>query len=120
MLKDDNVLKEIIIDAEKSFIGGWILPDLTICDDLINFFENNPNSRIGEVNYNDRSIVVKEQKDSIDLPLTPYYSITQPYLDALQVVVEEYKKTYEWANVTSPWQVEAVTLSITFVLLERC
>ena len=110
MLKDDNVLKEIIIDAEKSFIGGWILPDLTICDDLINFFENNPNSRIGEVNYNDRSIVVKEQKDSIDLPLTPYYSITQPYLDALQVVVEEYKKTYEWANVTSPWQVEAVNL----------
>ena len=104
------MIKEIALDAEKSFIGGWMLPDLTICDDLITFFENSPNTSVGQVLLDDKSLVVKEQKDSIDLPLTLHYKVTQPYLDALQVVVEEYKKTYEWANVTSPWRVEAVNL----------
>jgi hypothetical protein len=104
------VIKEIIIDADNSFIGAWILPDLAICDNLINFFEDNPNTRIGEVLNNEVSSIVKTTKDSIDLPLLPNYSLTQPYLDALQVVVEEYKKKYTWANETSPWRIEAVNL----------
>ena len=104
------MLKEIIIDAEKSFIGAWILPDLSICDKLINFFENSPDTRIGEVLNNDTSSVIKTTKDSIDLPMLLDYSVTQPYLDALQFAVEEYKKKYQWSNVTSPWRVEAVNL----------
>ena len=104
------MLKEITLDAENSFIGAWILPDLSICDDLIDFFENSPNTRQGEVMFNNQSSVVKETKDSIDLPMTPDYSLTQVYLDALQIAVEEYKKKYTWANVTSPWQIEAVNL----------
>lgn len=101
---------EINIDADNSFIGAWMLSDLTLCDDLINFFENNPNTLMGEVMIGNESLVVKTTKDSIDLPMTPDYSLTQPYLDALQIAVEEYKKKYKWSNITFPWGVEAVNL----------
>lgn len=104
------MINEIIIDGEKSFIGAWILPDLAICDDLINFFENNPNTCQGEVLINEVSAVIKTTKDSIDLPMTLEYGITQLYLDALQSAVNEYKKKYHWANSTAPWTVEAVNL----------
>ena len=51
-----------------SFIKGWLMDDVTLCDNIINFFESNKTKqKIGE-SYTGLN---KEVKDSIDLSINP-------------------------------------------------
>lgn len=101
---------EVIIDADKSFIGGWILPDTRICDELIDHFERNDRKRPGEILRGHESLILKDVKDSIDLPLSPNDGVSLRYLEIMQTAVEEYKKKYVWSNMTAAWRIEAVNL----------
>jgi hypothetical protein len=82
----------------SEFIYGKKINE-TICDELINFYENVPNKQPGKVgginNYVD-----PEYKDSVDINVSPKdaHPLIQTYLSELSVVVAEYKHQYAWAD----------------------
>ena len=103
---------EYIIDAKKSFIGAWFFEDQSLCDDLIYYFEQNPNKVTGEIH---RSIdklpkVDKEEKDSIDLDLKLDTTIGKRYVTELQKVLEMYKIKYPSCDRTSKYAIESINL----------
>ena len=62
---------EYVLEAEKSFIGAWFFEDLTICDELIAHFEQDPNKVEGSVHRSSDtfSTIDKSEKDSTDIVL---------------------------------------------------
>jgi hypothetical protein len=88
-------MKEHKINKNNNFINGWYI-DLSICDDLINYFEKSDRKEFGkcggEVNLN--------KKKSIDLGLNT--NLTEPciqkYLAQLKLVIDKYKSVYEYAD----------------------
>ena len=48
------------------FLGQYTLPNISICDDLITYFKNNPSKRIGIISYEGKETVKKDIKDSTD------------------------------------------------------
>jgi hypothetical protein len=104
------MVTEFSIDADKSFIFAGFLEDLSICDRLIDFFENSDTKYPGEIVKNGQGAILKNIKDSIDLTLRPDQSITQEYAIELQKVVEVYKEKYAHCNNTAPWGIEAVNI----------
>lgn len=77
----------------NSFIKGWFI-DQKICDNLINYFENNQSKQVeGRTNYG----VDKKTKISTDIGIN--LSEQQPrelieYFFSLQEALEEYKKVF--------------------------
>jgi|SRR5215471_203251 len=97
-------MKEVDLGGEKSFIGGWYLSDLSICDDLIAYFQLKDGKIQGEIGH-DRE-VNKEIKDSVDLIIPPEnfgHPVIAKYLKNLRQVVDRYTDRYEAARVVNPW-----------------
>ena len=102
--------KEIILNAEKSFIGAWLLDDVSICDRLIDHFEKSEKKFEGTINTSMGNVIWKEVKDSTDLVLDSRDEITLEYANLLQEVTNEYVKIYEWSNKTGPWVVQSAQI----------
>ena len=96
---------EIKIVAEQSFIGGWIIDDISICDNLIEYFENKPNKHEGYIIDGNKESVIKSVKDSIDLALPRNEKIVKDYLVQLENILNLYKKKYPRCNNTSSWAI---------------
>ena len=62
-------MREVDLGGERSFIGAWYLADLSICDDLITYFQLKDGKKEGEIGH-DRE-VNKAIKDSLDLIIPP-------------------------------------------------
>ena len=83
---------EYDIDARQSFIGGWFLEDTSVCDELMEFFENSKNlQRPGEVIENTESVIKEDVKKSLDISLEHHEEVSKKYVDELQKVLEQYK-----------------------------
>ena len=84
------------MDTTETFIHQQYLSDLTICDDLINYFEENRSkAKVGRVYGGE---VRPEQKDSIDLRsdfVDP--ELTDRYYGQFDQVVHNYAEKYKWA-----------------------
>jgi len=104
-------MKEVIIDAPRSFIGGWILDDLSICDDLINVLETG-NSLPGTIikDTGETSVIDKTVKDSIDISLNKDDPVANKYGEYLQDVLELYKKKFEFCNHVHTYSIEGINL----------
>ena len=51
-----------------NFIGSWMLKDTNMCDEIVNFFEENPiEQSIGKIGGG----VDESQKKSTDIPIKP-------------------------------------------------
>jgi hypothetical protein len=72
--------------------------DTTICDELIDYFENNPNKFEGRSAYG----VDKEIKDSTDCYLEDP-ELTDKYIKHLSTVAESYIKKFPFSNNYAPW-----------------
>ena len=83
-----------------NFIGEYTIPHPEICDDLITYFEDNPEKTAGVVGTAGKGVVKKEVKDSTDLniPLGRIKLIDQYANGELQWCLEEYKKQYYYAD----------------------
>lgn len=103
---------EYIIDAEKSFIGAWFFEDLSLCDDLIHYFEQNPNKVQGEIHRSTDKLpqVDKSEKDSTDVDLRLDTVIGSRYVNELQKVLEMYKIKYPSSDKTSEYRIESINL----------
>jgi len=87
----------------SDFIGRFFLNDLSVCDRLIEYYNQSPNKFTGRIG----SGVFKEAKDSTDVPVAVNSFWTVPvitdYLNELQKVCDQYIEMYPWCNRASPW-----------------
>ena len=83
-------------NKNNNFIDGYYMSNLSICDDLINFFENSNNKVLGETSDG----VDKNIKDSLDLQLSINDITNSPALDSyfkeLIKAVNLYKEKYKF------------------------
>lgn len=84
----------------NNFIAGWIPDDVSICDRLIDYFNNSPNKRPGIVGDG----LKKTVKDSTDCFLEDP-SLYQEYNDYLQKITNLYIEKYPYCNMYAPWRV---------------
>jgi hypothetical protein len=99
-------MQEIQSGGEKSFIGAWFIPDLGICDDLIQFFKDHDDKVEGQVG--DSGKVDKALKDSVDVIIPPgnfAEPIVARYLANLNLVVDEYVKKFRASSLVDRWGV---------------
>ncbi len=98
-----------------SFIGSWNIEPLEICDDLIKFFERNPQLHEEGKTFQG---VNKKFKKSTDLPISPHhleeveYSSAKRYVNSLFECYEDYLK--QW-----PFLKRAETLDIGSFNIQR-
>ena len=102
--------KELTLNASNSFIGSWFIDDVSLCDELIEYFENSTNKGPGYVVNDQGSRIDKSVKDSIDLNLNPNEEIVVRYANQLQAVLNEYIIKYPYSNKTAPFRIESATL----------
>ena len=97
------MLKEHSINRKKNFIAAWYINDDQNCDDLINYFEEHPDTFTGKVGH--MGIVQPSQKDSTDLFLVDFkHPVIKKYLQNLNKVLQEYKKLYMYCSEDqAPW-----------------
>jgi len=82
----------------NSFIHGNFI-DLKVCDDLINTFDLNKEKQIpGGFCKNEKYLVDKEWKDSIDLNINPQNSDLVKYKKELSKVLKNYCNKYNAIN----------------------
>ena len=98
-------MQEVDLGGEKSFIGAWYLPDIQVCDELIQFFKLSDTQRPGLIA---EGIVDKDTKDSIDV-IVPYRDFGLPvmrrYLGTLMEVVQAYLDKYPASRETGSWAI---------------
>ncbi len=90
------------------FIGAWFFEDTTICDDLIEYFKDNPDKqRPGEAgdpsSFGPR--VMPAIKDSVDIFFNPGENVDvwTRYTIQLEKCIEEYIKMYPKCTETDKW-----------------
>jgi len=82
----------------EDFIRGWHLSDKSICDDIINYFENDDDKHQGTtISGCDENV-----KISTDV-LLKQSDVSDKYLSLLTQVVNEYAEIYPMVNYYSPW-----------------
>ena len=90
-------------NTHPSFIGSWILDDLSICDKLIDYIEDKQAKKRGEVVEGKVSFahgrgVDKNAKDSIDRQLSFEHQVCVDYSIELQKCLNLYLEDYPCAN----------------------
>jgi hypothetical protein len=90
-------MKKHKINNLNNFIAGWYI-NKTVCDNLINYFENS-NSKISGLVGNKQ--INKSIKDSTDLSVNIFEDniIIKNYLLELINVINEYKKLYVYSDI---------------------
>ena len=78
-----------------SLIGGWYISD-SVCDDLINYFDNNSNKHFKTNTIIGKKDIVDDTRISIDKYVKP--QPFQNYCEQLDKCLELYKKKYEYST----------------------
>ena len=96
-------MTEVDLGGQNSFIGGWYLDELDVCDELIGYFGDSPAKVVGQVGDGQ---VDKDAKDSVDLQIG-YEHFTDPpvlkYLNNLTRVCQQYVEKYQAAAALDGW-----------------
>ena len=102
-------MKEYELNYNNNFIDGYYLSDLSICDNLIEYFETSKNKILGETGQG----VDKKIKDSLDLPLKTN-NLTKDlhsYFKELSKIINLYKKKYKFCDEKiSQWGVKKILI----------
>jgi hypothetical protein len=97
-------LREHIVNSKDNFICAWYPDNHQLCDNLINYFNNNEQDQyVGLVQNGDmKNHVDTAAKDSIDCVLKDN-ELLKRYYSVLQECADLYIKKYPYANYGSPW-----------------
>jgi prolyl 4-hydroxylase len=94
--------------TNDNFIGYHQIQDLSICDDLIEFWKNSLNKKPGE-SYSPAggSLVDTNWKDSLDVNIDPNYNspLFRKYIEELRKSIEVYKETFPFSAYYSSWKI---------------
>ena len=101
------MLKEHDLNRKNNFIEGYYISDLSICDDLINFFETSKNKKLGESSRG----IDKTVKDSLDLMVNESEIENHPclklYFQEMIKCLILYKTKYKYCDLhIEPWGLE--------------
>ena len=97
-------MKEVDLGGEKSFIGAWYIPDIKVCDELIEYFKRAENKVPGQIGHDLE--VNKNIKDSLDLHIAPNelsHPTLRKYVINLVEVAQQYKQRYVAAGLVNDW-----------------
>jgi hypothetical protein len=86
----------------ESFILQSYLPDISVCDDLINAHENNLDKQIGLITEDGQNLINKTIKDSEESRVLG--DMANIYISQLQTVLLEYIEKYPQCNLYSPFR----------------
>ena len=88
--------------SSSSFIGGWYISE-KICNDIINFYKNNPKSVVEGNTGTDKIKIDKDVKESLEIGLKPDTSFSPfyEYRMSLQKCLDEYIKKYPFYEYLS-------------------
>lgn len=91
------------INELNNFIGGWYLEDTSICDRIIQWHNETPTKREGQVSTTGVNKSVKNSIDSnlINAPL----ELANSYYSSLQTVVNQYIEKYKFCDWYAKWSV---------------
>ena len=92
-----NLFQPHKVNQSKNFIAGWYFTDKSVCDELIDLF-NNSNGIKSDGKTG--GVINKSKKSSTDMSV---FSVidekpVKKYFEQLQFVVEEYKKLYKFSD----------------------
>ena len=92
-------MKQHKLNKNNNFIEGYYMSNSSICNDLINFFDESNNKIVG---VQCDQIIDKTKKDSTDLSLgindVAQYKILNSYFKELGKCLEMYKKKYKFCD----------------------
>jgi hypothetical protein len=91
-------MKSHSINKLENFIAGWYIEDVTICDELIHFFNTKAKKQVGEFSGDSSKECDLKKKNSTDA-LLQEPTLLNRYLNSLQKVADEYKKLYVYSNL---------------------
>lgn len=89
----------------ENFIGQWYLPDISICDKIIDFFESDPDVHLGGYRKGSEFIVDKSVKDCYQTVLDKNIDLHREYVNALQYCCEKYIEKFPYCNYYSPFTI---------------
>jgi len=100
------MLKQHSVNKLNNFISGWYINNDSLCNNLINYFETNPNKFKGKIGS--KGEVKISEKDSTDLSIKDFQvPIIKEYLTHLYFVIKEYQKQYIYSNIgQSSWSLK--------------
>jgi len=94
------------LNTDNTFIGSWFLPNISICDQLIELHSQNTDKLLpGVLGDNTTVRVDKFKKDCTDLTINgniPHPVITD-LLNQLQEITNKYIDKFSYANYYSKW-----------------
>jgi hypothetical protein len=90
-------MKEHEINKLDNFICGWYHNDTTMCNTLLDYFQNNL-KKDGIVGNG----IKKEIKDSLDCVIFDK-TVGLEYIKWIQPALDLYVKKYPWCNSFAPW-----------------
>lgn len=91
------------IEENSSFINGWIIDDLSICDEIIEFIKISSNKHEGVVFRNGQTVIDKTEKLSIECSLLDNVALANNYAVQLQTVCDKYIKKYPYCDTGAKW-----------------
>jgi len=93
-----------------TFIGGWFLDDITVCDVLIDYHTNNKSVYEGR-SYTDGELSIdKRFKNSLDCYIDFDLISGSNYRNQLQMVLEAYIEKYPFCNWYAPFDISHGTI----------
>mgnify|MGYP003119616671 CR=1 FL=1 len=103
---------EITDNNSPSFIGGWFLEDLSVCDALIELFEKtDPSKKSGGcIRKNGELVVDKRTKNSTDMTCSVDQEAGVRYSVELQKVLEHYWNRYVCSNMSSRYEITQLNM----------
>lgn len=102
----EAIANEVDLGGERSFIGAWYLPQPTLADEIIAFFQSRQDKTPGQIG--NKGEVNPAIKDSLDVVVPPQQfsePVIAKYLATLRQLTEKYVEKYQAAFVVDPWGV---------------
>jgi hypothetical protein len=103
------MMEEVQIGLSDSpcFIGAWFLPDIDLCDKIVQAFDADyfPKKE-GEIGQEEFVRIDKNIKNSIDSSLLHRMDLSYEYSKNLQKVLHQYHQKFSYADQVEPYRVD--------------
>ena len=97
-------MREHRINYQNMFIAGWYNPDMSMCDELIEYYRTADHKEPGKSYYNNEKVVDKSAKDSVDCIIKDP-NLRSKYVDYLQKTIDLYIIKYPFCDQYDPWTI---------------
>lgn len=89
----------------ENFIGRWYLPDVSICDKIIDYFESDADVEQGGYRFGNELLIDKEIKDCYQTAIDRNHDLFYEYTKNLQTCCDSYIEQFPYCNYYSPFTI---------------